>query len=107
MDHPWIIRFNKAYKFLILDDISVVNLDNTKTESFAIFFIIFGASLFKRFHLFSRKSKSTCYIHEGKYCMTSKQYTFKNNVSLHCERKLFYNTKKKTVVTCSEDKGNN
>ena len=85
----------KAYKFLILDDILVVNLDNTKTESFAIFLIIFGASLFKRFHLFSRKSKSTCYIHEGKYCMTSKQYTFKNNVSLHCDRNLFYNTKKK------------
>ena len=42
----------KAYKFLILDDILVVNLDNTKTESFAIFLIIFGASLFKRFYYF-------------------------------------------------------
>ena len=36
--------------------------------------------------------------------MTSKKYTF-NNVSFHRDRKLFYNTKKKNVLACSEEKG--
>ena len=49
------------------------------------------------------------FIWANKASMTSKQYTFENNVTFHyiVAETLFYNTKKNPVFACSEEKGSN
>ena len=63
---------------------------------------IFGDSPFERFHLFCRKSKIKKYMLHSlgqiKACMTSKQYTFENNVTYHFDRKTVLPYEKTTCI---------